>query len=401
MQEMACSLLRPPNTTATLGRRGAPGSSIAVTLPARHTAGVSTPPPPPHLADAHALSQATLAVVAGRPPRAPDAPFSAPVTFASTYVAGGNTEYGRYGNPTWSAFEEAVGALEGGKALAFASGLATVSAVLSLLPDEGVAVVPETAYAGTLELFAEQVTRVRGQLRTVDVTDADAVAAACTGADLLWVESPTNPQLEVADLPAAAVAARREGTLLAVDSTFATPLGQRPLDLGSHLVVHSATKLIAGHSDVLLGVVVTMDDDLAQRLDAHRRLHGAVPGPMEAWLALRGLRTLAIRYERAERTAALLVERLTGDRRVTRVRYPGSGTLLAIEVAGGARAADAIGEHTRLWVHATSLGGVESTLERRRRWASESAGVSEALVRLSVGIEDPEDLWRDLDGALG
>jgi cystathionine gamma-synthase len=322
------------------------------------------------------------------------------VTFASTYHAGGPVAYGREGNPTWTAFESAVGALEGGSALAFASGLAAVTAVLDLLPESAVVIVPEAAYHGTLALLAERVARGRATVRPVDVSAAAAVAAATEGADLVWLESPTNPCLDVADIPAAATAARRAGALLVVDSTFATPLRQQPLDLGADVVVHSATKLLAGHSDVLLGVTVVRDPDLQARLAGLRALHGAVPGPMETWLALRGLRTLALRVDRAEATAAELARRLARHPAIARVRYPGSGALLAVEPHGGAVAADRLASAVRLWVHATSLGGVESSLERRRRWAGESQTVPLGLVRMSVGIEDAEDLWDDLDRAL-
>jgi cystathionine gamma-synthase len=361
---------------------------------------VPTTPAGPHRHQDRPLALSTRAVIRGRPAREPDAPFSVPVTFASTYVAGGEVEYGRYGNPTWSALEAAVGDLEGGWALAFSSGLAAASAVLSLLPEGGTALAPDNAYSGTLALLRERSDTGRAKLRAVEVSDTAAVLAACPGADLVWVESPTNPRLDVADLPVLAAAARDAGALFVVDNTFASPVLQRPLEVGADLVVHSATKLIAGHSDVLLGLVCGRDEGLRQRLDGHRRLHGAVPGPMEAWLALRGLRTLALRVERAQASATELAARLAAHPAVQRVRYPGSGSMLAVEVAGGAAGADLLGASVRLWIHATSLGGVESSLERRRRWEAESSAVSESLVRLSVGIEDVEDLWADLADAL-
>lgn len=356
--------------------------------------------PEPHVPQPVALRPATLAVVAGRPARMPDAPLNEPVTFASTYLGGGAVEYGRYGNPTWTAFETALGTLEGGRCLAFASGLAAVSAVLSLLPQRVVVVVPDNAYAGTRAQLDELVGQGRAEVRSVDVADAVALAGAIPGADLVWLESPTNPRLDVADLPAAIAAAHAAGARAVVDNTFATPLLQRPLDLGADIVVHSATKLLSGHSDVVLGAVVTRDDALLGRLDEHRRLHGSVPGPMETWLALRGLRTLALRVERAGANARELARRLAAHPAVERVRDPGFGTMLAVELAGGPAAADALVAGVRLWVHATSLGGVESSLERRRRWAAESHTVPEALLRLSVGVEDVEDLWADLAHAL-
>jgi cystathionine gamma-synthase len=354
------------------------------------------PHPPEHPPEDPPLALRTLAVVAGRPARVPDAPFNEPVTFASTYNAGGDREYGRYANPTWSAFETAVGALEGGQALAFSSGLAAVSAVLSLLPEGAVVVAPESAYTGTRAQLDERVAAGRATLRAVDVADATAVADAAAGAHLVWLETPTNPKLDVADIGAAAAACVSNGALLVVDNTFATPLLQRPLALGADVVVHSVTKLIAGHSDVVLGVVVVDDSALLKRLDDHRRLHGAIPGPMETWLALRGLRTLALRVERAQESAHALVGKLAEHPAVDVVRYPGMGAMISIELAGGAAAADALAAGVRLWIHATSLGGVESSLERRRRWPSESASVADSLVRLSVGIEDVDDLWADL-----
>jgi cystathionine gamma-synthase len=362
------------------------------------------------------LSPSTVVVHAGRPPREPDAPLSVPPVLTSTYVAGGPTGYGRYGNPSWTAFEDVLGALEGGRALAFASGMGAVSAVLDLVPVGGRVVVPSHAYSGVLGLLDQHAATGRLSATRVDIADTAAVLAAGRGAALVWVESPTNPALEVADLAAIIAAAHEQGAVVAVDNTFATPLLQRPFEYGADVVVHSATKYLAGHSDVLLGAVVTRDDGRYDELAARRRNLGAIPGAMDAWLALRGMRTLSLRIERAQHNAAVLASRLAGHPRVERVRYPGLpadpghelatrqmrgyGAILAIEVAGGAQAAQHVCERTRLWVHATSLGGVESTLERRRRWASESPTIPENLIRLSVGIEDADDLWNDLVQAL-
>ena len=362
------------------------------------------------------LAPATVAVTAGRPPRAPDGPLNVPVMFASTYHQGGPVGYGRSGNPSWAAFEETLGALEGGTAIAFASGLAAVASVLDLVPTGGVVVAPRHAYSGSLALLADQETRGRLRVRLVDIADTEAVTAACPGTALVWVETPTNPALEIADLPAVAGAAHATGALVAVDNTFATPLIQRPLMAGADLVVHSATKFLAGHSDVLLGAVVATRGDLVDHTATRRTLLGAVPGAMEAWLALRGMRTLPVRLDRAQANAGELARRLVNHPRVERVRYPGLpadpghvrargqmdgfGAIVCIEVAGGACAADRVVAACRLWVAATSLGGVESTMERRRRWPAESAGIPEGLLRLSVGVEDVEDLWRDMDRAL-
>ncbi len=343
------------------------------------------------------MSLRTLAVTAGRPDHVPDAPLSHPVTLASTYVGGGDVEYGRYGNPTWTAFEEALGALEGGRCLSFASGLAAVATVLDLVGQDAVVVAPRHSYQGTVMQLADLEARGRLKARLVDVTDPGALEAACEDAALVWVETPTNPALEIVDIAAVAQAAHDAGAYVVVDNTFATPMIQRPLELGADLVVHSATKLISGHSDVLMGALVTREDSLYDVLKQRRDLTGAVPGPFEAWLALRGLRTLPVRLERAEANARELAERLAEHPAVAEVRYPGFSTIISVVLVQGPLAADLFTRSTRLWVHATSLGGVESTLERRRRWKAEAPTIHESLVRMSVGIEDVEDLWADLE----
>lgn len=346
------------------------------------------------------LDPATIAVTAGRPAREPDAPFNTPVTFASTYTAGGDVEYGRYGNPTWVAFEEALGALEGGRCLSFSSGLAAAATVLDLVGQDTTVVAPRHAYNGVTMQLGDLEMRGRLRTRLVDITDTAAVTEACADASLVWLESPTNPALEIADIPAITAAAHEAGAYVVVDNTFATPVLQRPLEDGVDLVLHSATKYIAGHSDVLMGAVITKDDELFSVLKQRRDLTGAVPGPMEAYLALRGLRTLPLRMERAQANAQELVRRLGEHPALAEVRYPGFGAIVSIVLAQGVMAADLLVRKTRLWGHATSLGGVESTLERRRRWSSEPATIPEALVRLSVGIESVEDLWSDLRRAL-
>ncbi len=343
-----------------------------------------------------ALSPATTAVTAGRPPHGPDQPLNTPITMASTYGATGELEYGRYGNPTWAAFEEVLGRLEGGRCLSFSSGLAAVSTVLDLVGQGAAVVAPRHAYNGTVTQLADLQARGRLTALLVDVTDTAAVVAACDDAALVWLESPTNPALEVADIETVARAAHDAGAYVVVDNTFATPLRQQPLSLGADIVVHSATKYLSGHGDAMLGAVVTSDDQVYDVLKGRRDLVGAVPGTLEAWLALRGVRTLHLRLERAESNAATLVERLREHAAVSEVRYPGFGGIVAIVLAGGAEAGDRLVRSTSLWVHATSLGGVESTFERRRRWKSEPATIPDGLVRLSVGVEDVEDLWSDL-----
>ncbi|GAA3536253.1 PLP-dependent transferase [Nocardioides daeguensis] len=326
-----------------------------------------------------------------------------PVVLTSTYGATGELEYGRFGNPTWSAFEEALGELEGGRALAFASGMAAVTTILDLVGNGGSVIAPRHAYNGSLTALADAESRGRLRATLVDTTDTEAVIAALQADEdcaLLWLESPTNPALEVADIPALTAAAHELGIRVVVDNTFATPLLQQPLSLGADIVVHSATKYIAGHSDVLMGAIVVADDEVHGALKGRRDLAGAVPGPFETWLALRGLRTLPVRLERAAANAADLARRLADHPAVEEVRYPGFGAIVAPVLSGGADAADFLVRATSLWVHTTSLGGVESTFERRRRWKLEPATIPEGLVRLSVGIEDVEDLWADLEQAL-
>jgi cystathionine gamma-synthase len=198
--------------------------------------------------------------------------------------------------------------------------------------------------------------------------------------------------------------AHEAGAVTLCDNTFATPLVQRPLEAGVDVVLHSVTKYLAGHSDVILGALVTPATEGGRathdRLSRHRLLHGAIAGPFETWLALRGVRTLHLRVERATANATELASRLDAHPGVERARYPGFGAIVTIEVPGGAAGAERVAAAVRLWTHATSLGGVESQLERRRRHASEPETVPESLLRLSVGIEDLEDLWRDLDQAL-
>ncbi|MFW3387270.1 UNVERIFIED_CONTAM: aminotransferase class I/II-fold pyridoxal phosphate-dependent enzyme [Kocuria sp. CPCC 205274] len=365
----------------------------------------------------------TVLVAGGRPAPEHDAPVGPSIVLTSTYrgSAGLDAEdrtYGRFSNPTWEDLEDVLARLERAElpALAYASGLAAVASVLSLVPAGGRLVLPRHSYQGSLALAADLEARGLLTVRTVDVTDTEDVVAALDAADLLWLESPTNPMLEVADLPALLAAARERGVLTCVDNTFATPLLQRPLEHGADIVVHSVTKYLAGHSDVVLGAAVTSDPALRTRLKGHRSLHGAVPGPFEAWLALRGMRTLAVRVERSAATAGELARRLQQHPAVREVRYPGLpgdpgheraaaqmdgfGSIVAIVPAGDVAAVEAAVDALRVWTPATSLGGVESLIERRRRHHEEPHSVPETLLRLSVGIENVEDLWEDLDRVL-
>ena len=286
-----------------------------------------------------------------------------------------------------------------------ASGMAAVAAAFSLLPHGGTVVVPDAAYNGVMATVADLEAGGAAVVRRVDVTDTAAVVAALPGADLLWLESPTNPLLEVADLAALAAAAREHGVLSVVDNTFATPLLQQPLADGADVVVHSVTKYLAGHSDVLLGAVVTAPTAGGARA----RVSGcagtasctaASPGRWRPGSRCVGCAPCTCASSGPARTPPTSPSGSHGHPAVERVRYPGFGAVVSIEVAGGAQGAERVAAATRVWVHATSLGGVESLLERRRRQPNEPAKVPEELVRLSVGVEDVEDLWRDLSAAL-
>ena len=342
--------------------------------------------------DDHPLAPATIAVTAGRP-SAPGNPLNQPIVLASNFRSGG--EYTRtHGTDTWAALETAVGALEGGRAIAYSSGMAAASAIVFALAPK-IVVIPTVSYMGVRSLLSEYQSRGQVELRPVDITDTTAVANAAQGADVVWVETPTNPTLDVADLPAIGAATRDAGASMVVDSTFATPLLQRPLEHGAAIVLHSGTKFIGGHSDLLIGLCVTADDVVYDRLVQARTFQGATPGALEAFLALRGLRTLPIRLAAMQRNAEVLVERLRAHAGVAEVRYPGQGAMVSFVVSGGAAAADALCAGVRVLVPATSLGGVETTIERRQKYAGD-AHVPPGLLRMSVGIEDVDDLWADL-----
>jgi len=286
--------------------------------------------------------------------------------------------------------------------------------VLDLVPAGGRIVAPADCYFGVGELLADAQQQGRWAVDRVDLTDTASVQAAVADADLLWLETPSNPLLEVADLPALCAAGRRAGAIVGVDNTFATPLLQQPLALGADVVVHSATKFIGGHSDLLSGIAIAREQALAGRLRHRRGLAGATPGALEAFLALRGLRTLALRLDRGQRNASELARRLDEHPAVSRVRYPGLpsdpghqtaaaqmtgfGAVLAFEVAD-ASTADRLCGAVQVIVHATSLGGVESTIERRSKLPGQGH-VPPGLLRLSVGCEHIDDLWDDLNSAL-
>ena len=354
------------------------------------------PSPQPTRDLARILEPETLAVSAGRP-HSPGDPLNAPITMASAFRPGGGLEYARFDNPAFDALQDVVGTLEGGRALAFASGNAAAAAVFSLVPHGSTIVLPRHGYNGT-GMLAEQ---AGFEVRWINPADTDECLAAFDGAALVWLESPTNPAMEVGDLAVLVPAAKAAGALVSVDNTFRTPLRERPLEYGADIVTHSVSKLLAGHSDVVLGIAITGDDELYGRLHQHCALHGAVPGALECYLAARGVRTLSVRLDKAEATADMLAARLGAHAGVSEVRHPGFGTMICFVVDGDdGRVAQTVTESSQLITLATSLGGVESTWERRRRHAAEPDTIPAGLIRLSVGIEHPEDLWNDIAAAL-
>ena len=296
--------------------------------------------------------------------------------------------YQRYGSPTVAEAERALGELEGGTALLYPSGAgATTGLVLSLLEPGDTIALAAGAYYGTGVTFA---TLARWGIRQVEF---DQTGPPPEGVQLVWLEAPSNPFLTMPDLDAAVA----HPAPVVVDSTAATPIHLRPLEHGADFVVHSATKYLGGHDDVLLGAVVCRDPAIAEELRVFRMRTGIVAAPDPAWLMLRGLKTLEVRVARATDSARMIVERLQAHAKVDNVRYPGFGGLLSFDVAGG-DAARRVETSTRLIVNATSLGGVTSVMESRARW--EGDRVPPGLLRLSVGLEDPEALWADLAQAL-
>ncbi len=342
----------------------------------------------------------TQAITAGRPDIGADAALNPPIVLTSTFHAGGPIGYGRYGNDTWNALEDAISALEGGQTLAFSSGMAAVSAVFSILPIGAPVVASNQGYSGVMTLLKTFHESGRLEVRFVDIVDTSSVIDAMKGAALVWIESPTNPCLDVAELELLIAAAKKLGIGVAVDNTFATPLVQNPLVMGADIVMHSVTKFLSGHSDVLMGSLSTNDQALHKRLHDARSFNGSIPGPFESWLALRGLRTFPLRFNKSQENAKELVSRLSAHPKISRVRYPGFGAIISFEVAGTAEETQTVCESSTLISHATSLGGIESLWERRRRWPIESVSVPEQLIRLSVGCEHVDDIWNDINAAL-
>jgi cystathionine gamma-synthase len=370
----------------------------------------------------------TRAIHAGQDPDPATGAVVPPITLATTFAQSAvgehqGYEYGRSGNPTRSALEACIASLEGGgHGLAFASGLAAEDAVLRQLPAGAHIVLGDDAYGGTFRLIDKVFGPAGMTWSAADLTDVDRAAEQWPdGAALVWVETPTNPALNIVDIAAIAELARSRGARLVVDNTFATPYLQQPLSLGADVVVHSATKYLGGHSDVVGGLVVTSDAELADGIRFVQNAAGAVPSPFDCYLVLRGIKTLAVRMDRHCDNARAVAESLVGHPAVERVLWPGLtdhpghdvakrqmrdfGGMVSFTVKGGEDAALQLVRRTKLFTLAESLGAVESLIEHPHRMthasvASSPLEVDAALVRLSVGIETAADLVADLDAAL-
>ncbi|MZF85912.1 cystathionine gamma-synthase [Streptomyces sp. SID5643] len=373
----------------------------------------------------------TLAIHAGNTADPLTGAVVPPIYQVSTYkqdgVGGlrGGYEYSRSANPTRTALEENLAALEGGRrGLAFASGLAAEDCLLRTLLSPGDhVVIPNDAYGGTFRLFAKVVARWGVEWSVADTSDPAAVRAAVTPkTKVIWVETPSNPLLGITDIAAVAQVARDAGARLVVDNTFATPYLQQPLALGADIVVHSLTKYMGGHSDVVGGALITADAGLGEELAFHQNAMGAVAGPFDSWLVLRGTKTLSVRMDRHSENAVKIADMLTRHARVSSVLYPGLpehpghevaakqmkafGGMVSFRVEGGEEAAVEVCNQAKIFTLGESLGGVESLIEHPGRMTHASVAGSALevpgdLVRLSVGIENAEDLLEDLQQALG
>jgi cystathionine gamma-synthase len=368
----------------------------------------------------------TLAVHAGREPDAATGALREPIHLSTTFERGPDGQYphgyfySRSGNPNRTSLEHAVAALEcGAEAVAFASGSAATLAVFSLAAPGGRIVCSSDCYHGTARQLREILPRFGVQAEFVDTTDLAAVERALApGAALLWVETPSNPLLRVSDLAALATLARSSGALLGCDNTFASPVLQRPFEIGADLVMHSSTKFLGGHSDVLGGIVVAREQgQMLARLREFQGAGGGVPSPFDCWLLLRSLPTLPVRV-RTQAANALAVARFLADHpRIERVHYPGLeahpghalaarqmqggfGAVVSVQVPGGAGEALAVAARAKIFTRATSLGGVESLVEHRASMEGPHTQTPPNLLRLSIGLENPADLVADLDQAL-
>lgn len=351
-------------------------------------------------------------LIAGARNRAPGQPLNVAPEFASNYYLPAERDYSRAkGTATTDALETLMGRLEGGLALAFGSGMGAAACVLGRLPVGATLAMPLDPYHGVKGLAAEAEAQGRWNVIRLDLADTNAWINVAQEADLLWLETPANPLLTVADLPAICSAPRKKGAVIAVDSTFGTPLCQVPLAYGADVVMHSATKFIGGHSDLLGGVLVARDEELHDEFATRRTLMGASMGAMEAFLAVRGARTLSLRMERAQANAVELAQRLVASDDVATVRFPGLvshpthehakkfmsgwGAMISFDTVGSADRAEAVCRRVQVINHATSLGGVETTMERRAGIPGQE-GMPPTLIRMSVGCEDIDDLSNDL-----
>ena len=355
-------------------------------------------------------------LIAGGRQRSLGAPLNVPPVLASNFYLPDDRLYSRTdGTATSDALESLLGGLEDARALVFGSGMAAASAVFNRLPVGSHVAIPTDPYHAVAGIMEEGESQGRWTVHRLDQADTQSWLEALDNCALIWLESPENPLMTIADLPTICGAPRPATTLVAVDSTFATPLNQRPLDYGADLVMHSATKFIGGHSDLLAGVLLTREDGLYEELHARRLRNGGTIGAMEAFLTIRGARTLGLRLERAQLNAAELADRLASHSGVTRVLYPGLethpthriaktfmsgfGAVLSFETTGSSDRAAEVCRRVELVHHATSLGGVETTMEQRSAIAGQER-IPPTLIRLSVGCENVEDLWSDLAQAL-
>ncbi|MEZ4696859.1 MAG: aminotransferase class I/II-fold pyridoxal phosphate-dependent enzyme [Rhodothermales bacterium] len=347
-----------------------------------------------------------------------------PIQLSTTFQRGidgsypAEYSYTRSGNPTRSSLEDILARLEGGhSAGAFASGMAAAAAVFATLPAHSHVVIPDDVYHGVRHLLAEFGTRWGLSYSSADMTSEESILAALTAdTKLVWVETPSNPQLQITDLETVGRICRQRGVTWAVDGTWTTPLIQRPLEFGANYVVHSLTKYLSGHSDVLGGAVVSAGADDAERIRSYQTSAGAVLDPFSCWLTMRGLRTLAVRLERQCESAAAIASHLSSHPRVVDVLHPSLvthvghqtaklqmrlyGAMISILVDGGAARALEIVSTTRVFQRATSLGGTESLIEHRRSIEGPASVTPDNLIRMSIGLESSRDLIADLDAAL-
>ena len=373
----------------------------------------------------------TLAIHAGQSPDPTSGAVMTPIVMASTFAQDGpgnhkGFEYSRTGNPTRKALEECIAAMEGGaRGLCFSSGSATTATIMHTLKPGDHVLSGDDVYGGTFRLFDKVMKPMGIDFTFLDMSDPARVRAAIRPTTkMIWMETPTNPMLKVFDIAAMAEIARAAGLVLVVDNTFATPILQRPLDLGATVVVHSTTKYINGHSDAVGGALVTSDAALADKLQFLQNAIGAIPSPFDSYLVLRGLKTLGVRVRQQAASAASIAERLAAHPRVRRVHYPGlashpghalaarqmklPGAMISVDLAGGLDEAKRFLATLELFACAESLGGVESLAEHPAIMTHASVpaetraalGITDGFVRLSVGLESKDDLWADIEAAL-